>query len=137
MGIFDNFKPSLSENISCGLLCELWEKDEWRAYVEGFYPDTVELMDQFLDRDAKTVNVFKHPTPAYAPCHTFAWQSNSGLWHQGALYINGAVYRQANPYNGALRHILLIDDQEARELDYPEGWILLSKLEVEEGHELT
>lgn len=137
MGVFDDFKPTLSENVSCGLLCELWKKDDWRAYVEGIYPAVLELMDQFLARDAHTVDLFNKPKLAHEPCHTFAWQSDSGLWHQGALYINGAVYRQANPYNGDVRHLLLVDEQDAQEKDYPDGWVLLSKLEVEEGHELT
>lgn len=129
MDLFNGFKATLSENVSLMVVGELWAKEDWRSYTQGTYQATMDLIEKFLAGDAQTIGIFGKPTPAIEPDHTFSVRTESGIWHQGALYVNGAVYRQVNSHNGGMNHILLIDDAFAKDHGYPEGWIRLSDLQ--------
>lgn len=129
---FETFEPTLNENLSAGVIIELWQnRKDWRAYMEGPNPQAMELIEKFLREDALSHNLFKQPSPARPPVATFSWQSPNGVWHQGALYLNGAVYRQA--LNDYVCHTLLIDDATAIGASYPsDGWVRLHELEVQD-----
>jgi hypothetical protein len=134
---FENFMPSVSENISAGIVAQLWQEfHDWRAFIEGqTHPagQVLDLIEKFLDQDAESHNIFKQPTRAREPICSFSWQSPNGIWHQGVLYLNGAVYRQA--INDYRCHTLLVNDATATARNYPEaGWIRLHELEVNEPH---
>lgn len=130
---FENFMPSVSENISAGIVAQLWQDmHDWRAFIEGqtHRPEEVlEMIEKFLSHDAESHNIFKQPTLAREPVCTFSWKSPNGIWHQGALYLNGAVYRQV--LNDYCCHTLLVNDATATARNYPdEGWVRLHALEV-------
>lgn len=129
---FENFTPTLSDNLSAGVVNQLWTGlPNWRAYIEGQHPATMELVERFLGEDAQAPNIFKQPARAREPIATFSWKSPNGIWHQGALYLNGAVYRQV--VNDYCCHTLLVDDATATARSYPEdGWVRLHELEVYE-----
>jgi hypothetical protein len=128
---FKDFKPSLNENISCGVVGELWTNSDWRCYVEGVCEKTYALIEQFTNGHAQTINIFGNPKVTFAPDHTFSWHANSGTYHQGALYRNGAVYRQVFP-DGHSVLMLCIDEETAVNKGYPEeGWVRLKDVTKE------
>src|SRR5882762_1872374 len=122
--------PPLNENLSCGVVTELWASD-WCCWFEPMHDNTMALTYRFVTDDATTLNVFRQPVRANAPTHTFSWQSPGGVIHQGALFINGAVYEQVDPDTGAVSHFLLVEHDTAIAKDYPEGWVRLKELERE------
>jgi hypothetical protein len=113
--------PTLNENISRGVVGTLWTQSDWRCYANA------QLVEKFLSEDAMTLNVFKGLKRAFTPDNTFSWHAETGTTHTGALYQNGAVYRQVNAA-GRVVDFLLIDEETARLKGYPDdGWVLLKE----------
>jgi hypothetical protein len=127
---FEGFTPSLNDNISCGVVGSLFTEADFRCYCETVVPDTPAMIERFIESHAYTVDIFGKPKLAARPEHTFSWRANTGSHHQGMIYRNGVVYRQANPHTGRKIHFLLVTEETAVKRGYPsEGWVRLTDLQ--------
>jgi hypothetical protein len=126
--VFDVYEPSLDEHTSAGVLVELWEKP-WRCYSEQEVRETPTLIERFITVDALGPTIFGIK-PTSTPAGIFHWVSENGVVHQGLLYANGAVYRQADRWSGKVVDLLLINEETAAGR-YPDGWFRLTDIEAD------
>lgn len=111
-------EPTLSENVSAGVVGEIWEKvrtRQWRAFSSEDH-DLAVMVEQFVRKEALSYDTLKRHLPGGPPLQTYAWRSQHGVIHDGALWLNGTVYRQAAP-DGRSVLLLFVDEEVATRLE--------------------
>ena len=110
--------PTLAENVSGGLLAEIWEKvkkKEWRLFT----PDNINLpvlIEKYVTREATAYDLLMKPLVACEPIASVMWRSETGIRHEGAVWLNGALLRQVKQDGTALL-ILMCEEEVAERIE--------------------
>ena len=86
-------KATMSENLSVGLVQEIFDQSSWRLYISTVHFGVETLITRFLSTHALMPGVVSETLYASVSVATFRYTDREGALFEGYLFLNGAVIR--------------------------------------------